>query len=85
MDLATLLGLFGAIGAIAAAILMGGNAPSFVDIPSVVIVLGGTFAITLMKFPLSHTLGAFSVAVKAFIHKSERATSNGAQGGSARS
>jgi chemotaxis protein MotA len=74
MDLATLLGLFGAIGAIAAAILMGGNAPSFVDIPSVVIVLGGTFAITLMKFPLSHTLGAFSVAVKAFIHKSEKAT-----------
>jgi chemotaxis protein MotA len=74
MDLATLLGLFGALGGIGAAILMGGDAASFIDMPSVVIVLGGTFAITLMKFPLSHTLGAFNVAVKAFIHKSERAS-----------
>lgn len=71
MDLATLLGLVGALGAIAVSIFMGGSAAVFVNIPSLVIVVGGTIAVTLMKFPLTHTLGAFKVAAKAFIHKSE--------------
>ncbi len=74
MDLATLLGLTGALAAISVSIFMGGSAALFVDVPSIVIVLGGTFAITLMKFPLAHTLGAFSVAMKAFVHRSERAS-----------
>jgi chemotaxis protein MotA len=74
MDLATLLGLIGALAAIVMAILMGGRAAVFVDLPSMMIVLGGTFAITLMKFPLTHTLGAFGIAMKAFVHRSERAS-----------
>lgn len=72
MDLATLLGLMGALAAIFVSIFMGGHGIIFVDAPSIIIVLGGTFAITLMKFPLSHTLGAFGVAMKAFVHRSER-------------
>lgn len=71
MDLATLMGLLGALAAIIISILMGGSAFVFVDVPSVIIVVGGTFAITLMKFPLAHTLGAFHVAMKAFVHKPE--------------
>ena len=74
MDLATLLGLTGALAAIFVSIFMGGSAAVFVDVPSMIIVLGGTFAITLMKFPLAHTLGAFRVAMKAFVHRSERAS-----------
>lgn len=72
MDLATLLGLFGALGAITVSIFIGGSPSVFVNLPGLIIVLGGTMAVTLMKFPLSHTLGAFQVALKAFIHKSER-------------
>ncbi len=72
MDLATLLGLIGALGAIFASILMGGSAAVFVNVPGLIIVVGGTLAVTLMKFPLSHTLGAFKVAAKAFIYKSEK-------------
>lgn len=72
MDLATLLGLVGALAAIAVSVLMGGSAGAFMNTPSLVIVLGGTIAITLMKFPLSHMLGAFQVALKAFIHKTEK-------------
>ncbi|MFY9973858.1 MAG: flagellar motor protein PomA, partial [Chromatiaceae bacterium] len=72
MDLATLMGLMGALAAIIIAILMGGSAFVFVDTPSLIIVVGGTFAITLMKFPLAHTLGAFHVAMKAFVHEPER-------------
>lgn len=74
MDLATLLGLIGALSAIVISILMGGSAFVFVDTPSLIIVVGGTLAITLMKFPLSHTLGAFNVAAKAFVHKPEPAS-----------
>lgn len=74
MDLATLLGLIGALSAIVISIVIGGSPIIFVDVPSVIIVVCGTFAITLMKFPLSHTLGAFNVAMKAFVHKPESAS-----------
>ena len=74
MDLATLLGLIGTIGFILAAIFMGGDFAQFVNIPSVAIVIGGTMMVVLMKFPLSHTFGAFKIALKAFFHKPEKAS-----------
>lgn len=63
--------MIGALVAIIGAILMGGGAATFINIPGFVIVVGGTFAATLIKHPLSHTLLAIRVAVKAFIHRSE--------------
>ncbi len=71
MDIATLIGLVGAMGVLMAAIFMGGSAPTFMDIPSIVIVACGTILATLIKFPLGHFLGAFKVAMKAFFHKSD--------------
>jgi chemotaxis protein MotA len=71
MDLATLIGIVGALGAIIASILMGGEMSMFVNAPGLMIVVGGTFAVTLMKFPLKLTLGAFGIALKAFIHKTQ--------------
>ncbi len=43
MDIATLIGLVGAFGLVITTIFMGGNAAGFVDVPSVVVVIGGTF------------------------------------------
>jgi chemotaxis protein MotA len=71
VDLATLIGLIGALGIITAAILVGGSALVFINVPSVLIVLGGTIFAVLMKFPLGHFLTAFKVALKAFLHKPE--------------
>lgn len=71
MDLATLIGIVGAISCIIAAILMGGEMGMFVNGPSVMIVVAGTLAVVLVKFPLSNMLGAFGVALKAFIHKTQ--------------
>ena len=71
MDLATLIGLLGAFGIIMAAIVLGGSALIFVNIPSLLIVGGGTIMVVLMKFPLSNMLSAFKVAAKAFFNKSE--------------
>lgn len=71
MDVATLLGLIGGFAVIFGAIALGGSMIMFVNIPSVVIVLGGTFAATLIKFPMGNVLGAFKVALKAFRSNSE--------------
>jgi chemotaxis protein MotA len=69
MDLATLLGMVGAIGIVLAAIIFGGSIVTFVNIPSILIVLGGTFMVVMIKFSLSHFFGAFRVAGRAFINK----------------
>lgn len=74
MDIATLLGIIGAIGCIVAAILMGGEIGMFINPPSIMIVFAGSFAVVLMKFPVSNMLGAFGVAVKAFVYKSQSPT-----------
>ncbi|MGB1905908.1 MAG: flagellar motor protein PomA, partial [Spongiibacter sp.] len=69
MDIATLLGMVGAIGVILTAIFLGGSASGFVDVPSILIVIGGGTFANLVKFPLDQTLGAFKVASRAFMHK----------------
>jgi chemotaxis protein MotA len=69
VDLATLIGLIGGFGLIIGTIAMGTSAMLFLNPPSVLIVVGGTIAATLIKFPLGQFLGAFKVALKAFVFK----------------
>jgi chemotaxis protein MotA len=69
LDLATLIGLIGAFGIVLASILIGGSAGTFINTPSLLLVLGGTVLVTMMKFSLGKFLGATSIAVKAFLHK----------------
>ena len=69
MDLATLIGLVGAIGIIVVTIAIGGAAMVFINLPSLLIVLIGTFLVVMVKFSLKQFLGAAGVAIKAFIHK----------------
>lgn len=70
MDIATLLGLFGGLGVIVAAIFIGGSVGTFINVPSIVVVVGGTFMVTLSQISLAQFLGSFKVAAKAFKHKS---------------
>ena len=69
MDLATLIGLFGALAVVLTSIILGGSAGTFVNTPSILVVLGGTALVTMMKFSLSKFFGAASIAVKAFLYK----------------
>jgi len=69
MDLATLIGLVGAVGVIVGAIALGGDFGQFINVPSIVIVVGGSIAAVLIKYPLANFLGAFKIALKAFLHK----------------
>jgi chemotaxis protein MotA len=71
VDLATLIGLLGGFGVIIGAIAFGGSVGTFLNPASFLIVLGGTFAATLMQFPLGRFLNALKVAMNAFFAKSE--------------
>lgn len=69
MDIATLVGIVGALGVILASIVMGGSADTFVNIPSMVVVVGGTFASTLCQVSLAQFLSSFKTGMSAFMHK----------------
>lgn len=69
MDLATLLGMVGAMAIVTAAILFGGSALLFIKVPSLLIVFCGTFLVVMIKFSLHQFLGAFKVAARAFTYK----------------
>ena len=69
MDLATLLGMIGAMAIVGVAILTGGSVPVFFNIPSMLIVVGGTLLVVMIKFSISQFMGAFKVAGRAFSSK----------------
>ncbi len=71
MDLATLVGLVGAMGVVMASIVLGGSPLIFFNIPSLIIVFGGTFLVVLMKFSIAQFINAFKVALKAFVSKQQ--------------
>lgn len=69
MDLATLIGLIGALVTIGLAILFGGVPGAFVDPASITIVGVSTVLVTLIKFSTKQFLGATKVAYNAFMYK----------------
>jgi len=71
LDIATLLGLIGSFAIVILAMVLGGSAGVFFNIPSLLIVLVGSLFVVLMKFSLGQFLGAMSIAAKAFKFKLE--------------
>jgi chemotaxis protein MotA len=71
VDLATLIGFLAAWGLIIAIIAMGAGAMVFVNVPSLLIVIGGAFAVVLMRFTLGQFIGSIKTAMKAFLYKAE--------------
>jgi chemotaxis protein MotA len=65
LDITTVLGLIIGIVVVTLAILTGSDLWIFLNLPGFLIVIGGTFAATLIKFPLSGMFVAFTVGVKA--------------------
>lgn len=67
MDIATLLGLLLGFGFVAGGI--GSNMASFIDPPSILIVIGGTFSITTVCFSLGDVIAAQGVMLKTILFK----------------
>jgi chemotaxis protein MotA len=72
MDIASLIGVVAGTGFIALTILLGSSLLLFWNLPSVVIVVGGTIASTMIAFPLSDFLGVFKTTMKVFMFKIEK-------------
>lgn len=66
MDIATLVGILGAMGMVVGSMLFAGGVSPFIDAASVVMVFGGTFFVVMMKVPMSAFLSHFKAMAKAF-------------------
>jgi len=74
MDIATLIGLIGGSILVLSAIVMGGSALIFLNIPGILIVIGGTIATCFIKFSLNDVINSMKVVMKAFMVKLEPPT-----------
>ena len=70
MDMATIAGLLCAFGLISTAIVIGGSPGSFVNPPSLLIVVGGTLAVTTACFSLSEMGRTVRVVMKTIFYSS---------------
>jgi chemotaxis protein MotA len=64
MDLATGAGLLAGVAVIMALMLMGGNLGMFYDIHAVIVIFGGSFAATLIRFPFVVMLHGLPMGMK---------------------
>lgn len=69
MDIATVIGLIAGFACITFSIIAGGDTAVFLNIPSVMIVVGGMLSSTLIHFSLGQVLTIMTVAKKTFLFK----------------
>ncbi|MFH1278934.1 MAG: motility protein A [Candidatus Eisenbacteria bacterium] len=69
MDLATVIGIAAGFAVLLGSILMGGGVGSFINVPSILIVVVGTVCATLINYPLTDFLGVMRIVKNAFMNK----------------
>ena len=71
LDFATLIGVIGSFAMIGGAIYLGGSIANFVNLPGLLIVLGGTALVTTVSFTLREVVKAQRVVLRAMIYHVE--------------
>lgn len=66
-DPATLLGLFAAFGLVALAMAFGGSPKSFIDVPAILIVVGGTVGVTTISFSIGDVVRTQSLVAQTIL------------------
>lgn len=66
MDKASIFGVLVGLGLVVAAILIGGSLMTFVNLPGILVVAGGTFAATSIAFPTNELKWIFPVSRRVF-------------------
>lgn len=75
MDIATVMGILMAVGLIGWTMMSGpGGLQAFIDLPSIMIVIGGTIGALMIAFPLKQFLSMAGVVKNAFFAKSTNLT-----------
>jgi len=70
MDMSTLIGIGAGMGLVLIAIIQGGGGIAlFINIPSLMITVGGTIGATLINFPLPQVIKVIGVVKKVFFNK----------------
>jgi len=69
LDLATIVGLISGFGLVATAIVIDGSPGSFINIPGVLIVIGGTIAVVTMCFSVKEMLQSVGVIAKTISYR----------------
>jgi len=69
LDLSTIIGMGAAFGLMLMAILQGGPLTMFINVPSIMIVFGGTIGVAFVHYPFGDLFDAVNVAKKTILHK----------------
>ncbi|MFG0327917.1 MAG: motility protein A [Phycisphaerales bacterium JB037] len=70
MDIGTIVGLVVAVVAVLLSIILGGGNPaSLINVPSILVVFGGTIGAIIVSFPLARVLKVQGVVLKSVFHK----------------
>ncbi len=69
MDAATLLGVIGGTALVFVSIFLGGEVGLFFNLPSFLLVVGGTAATIFIRYPLSDVFGTLRIVKQAFVYK----------------
>jgi len=69
VDISTVIGLILGVLLIGAALVLGGSFGSYIDGPSMMIVIGGAFSATMIAFPLQRVLKLPKVILKSIFNK----------------
>lgn len=72
MDIASLIGFLGAVGMIVGSMIVAGGLGPFIDVPSLLIVVGGTFFAVMFTAPMGNFLGSWGAMGKAFMPKAPK-------------
>jgi len=64
MDISTIIGIVAGLVVIVVSILLDGNIGSFINVPGVCIVFGGTIAATLVKFPMKDFIASLKIGFR---------------------
>lgn len=78
-DLSTILGIFLALVMVGLAIAIGGNIKAFVDVPSVLIVILGTFMLTAACYSFDEVLRSLGLVAKTMVYSAENASASATQ------
>jgi len=69
MDIATFFGVIACFTLLASTILMGAGLTAFINIPSMLTVIGGTLCATMINYPLQDVIRSIKIVQKAFFAK----------------
>ena len=68
MDFATIVGVIFVVLVLIGAILVGGDIGVFINVPSILIVVGGTLGATLVRISFGEFFGSFKIGLIAIMH-----------------